>query len=62
MSVPLAGTPGAVGDGEEEEGDGKKKAKNTYKQLIKGIPGACLALGRSFDFHIQGRKTLDEEG
>lgn len=40
MSVPLAGTPGAVADGEEEEGDGKKKAKNTYKQLIKGIPGA----------------------
>ncbi|KAH9930092.1 uncharacterized protein B0H18DRAFT_1083995 [Fomitopsis serialis] len=39
MSVPLGATPGAVPDGEEDDGDGKKKAKNTYKQLIKGIPG-----------------------
>lgn len=42
MSVPLIGTPGAVADGEDDDGDGKKKAKNTYKQLIKGIPGACF--------------------
>ncbi|KZT73531.1 hypothetical protein DAEQUDRAFT_754388 [Daedalea quercina L-15889] len=39
MSVPLGATPRAEPDGEEEDGEGKKKAKNTYKQLIKGIPG-----------------------
>ncbi|TFY55827.1 hypothetical protein EVJ58_g7998 [Rhodofomes roseus] len=39
MSVPLGATPGAVLDGDEDDGEGKKKAKNTYKQLIKGIPG-----------------------
>ena len=34
----------AEGDGDEDEGDGggkgDKKHKNSYKSLIKGIPGA----------------------
>ncbi|OCH94866.1 hypothetical protein OBBRIDRAFT_843719 [Obba rivulosa] len=33
-----AATPGATG-AEEEDGKGEKKAKNSYRHLIKGIPG-----------------------
>ncbi|THH21255.1 hypothetical protein EW146_g241 [Bondarzewia mesenterica] len=34
-----APTPGVPPDGDEEEGKDGKKKKNTYKHLIKGIPG-----------------------
>lgn len=44
MSSMGAVTPGADGgdgdDGDEEGGKGDKKQKNTYRHLIKGIPGA----------------------
>lgn len=42
-SMGSEGVPGA-GDGEDEDGargKGEKKLKNTYKHLIKGLPGAC---------------------
>jgi hypothetical protein len=42
----IVGTPGSSGiadggDGDDDEGTGKgeKKKKNTYKHLIKGVPG-----------------------
>ncbi|OSX59093.1 hypothetical protein POSPLADRAFT_1101792, partial [Postia placenta MAD-698-R-SB12] len=38
-SPPPGATPGAGADGEEEVGKGEKKWKNTYRSLIKGIPG-----------------------
>ncbi|KZT06142.1 uncharacterized protein LAESUDRAFT_654074, partial [Laetiporus sulphureus 93-53] len=38
-SVPPGSTPPIGADGTEEEGKGEKKAKNTYRQLIKGLPG-----------------------
>lgn len=36
-----------VADGEDDDatgGKGEKKKKNSYKALIKGIPGACGVL------------------
>ncbi|CCM04670.1 uncharacterized protein FIBRA_06856 [Fibroporia radiculosa] len=39
LSLPPNATPGAAQEGEDEEGKGEKKSKNTYRQLIKGIPG-----------------------
>jgi hypothetical protein len=33
-----APTPGGI-DGADEDGKGEKKRKNTYRHLIKGIPG-----------------------
>lgn len=62
MSVPLGTTPGAVPDGEEDDGDGKKKAKNTYKQLIKGIPGACVGRYGASGLTVCDRETFHEEG
>lgn len=40
-SPTAAHTPGAGNDGDDEDGQGKgeKKWKNSYKHLIKGIPG-----------------------
>lgn len=42
MASPAAQTPGAGGDGDDEEqqGKGEKKWKASYKHMIKGIPGA----------------------
>ncbi|KAF8626997.1 hypothetical protein AX15_004581 [Amanita polypyramis BW_CC] len=37
--VPLTGGPGVAGGADEDAGKGEKKRKNTYKHLIKGIPG-----------------------
>jgi hypothetical protein len=45
LGVANAPTPGGpVGDGADEEGRGEKKRKNTYRHLIKGIPGMPDAL------------------
>ena len=35
---------GDGGDGDDDEGKGEKKKKNTYKHLIKDIPGVLLLL------------------
>ncbi|KAI0259887.1 hypothetical protein BC834DRAFT_903697 [Gloeopeniophorella convolvens] len=37
--VASAATPGAQNDGDDEDGKDGKKKKNTYRHLIKGIPG-----------------------
>jgi hypothetical protein len=49
--VTMANTPADVdlgdGDGDDDDaagGKNEKKKKNTYKDLIKGIPGASLSL------------------
>jgi hypothetical protein len=38
MDAPTPGGPGL--DGADDEGKGERKRKNTYKHLIKGVPGA----------------------
>ena len=45
VNMGLDAVPGG-GDANDEGGGGKgeKKKKNTYKHLIKGLPGACLSL------------------
>lgn len=40
MASPLPQTPDADDDDVGAGGKGEKKKKNTYKHLIKGIPGA----------------------
>ncbi|KAI0059214.1 hypothetical protein BV25DRAFT_1809491, partial [Artomyces pyxidatus] len=37
--VASATTPGAPADGDDDDGKDGKKKKNTYRHLIKGIPG-----------------------
>lgn len=46
VASPAAQTPGAGGDGDDEEhqGKGEKKWKTSYKHMIKGIPGALHTL------------------
>ncbi len=39
MGVPLTGGPGVAGGADDATDKGEKKRKNTYKHLIKGIPG-----------------------
>jgi hypothetical protein len=34
------GLGGGDGDGDDEDGKGEKRRKNSYKHLIKGLPGA----------------------
>ena len=48
-ATPAADTPGAGDDGEGDDTPGKagKKWKNSYKHLIKGIPGAFFC-----DVHV----------
>jgi hypothetical protein len=51
-AVTMGNTPADVdlgdgGDGDDDDvagGKGEKKKKNTYRHLIKGIPGALLSL------------------
>lgn len=63
---PAADTPGAGGDGEEEDNQGKlgKKWKNNYKHLIKGIPGtstpSCLL--RTHAYLLHDRQAYHKEG
>jgi hypothetical protein len=55
-------TPDEGQDGDEE--DGGKKKKNSYKHLIKGVPGELSAsfLPRTKGHsHLSPRKTLNEE-
>ena len=56
---------GGDGDDDEATGKGEKKTKNTYKHLIKGVPGMFRCLHSVFSFHschICGlRQTFDEE-
>jgi hypothetical protein len=73
-AVTMGNTPadmdlGDGGDGDDDDatGKGEKKKKNTYKHLIKGIPGVLLVLSlKSFHgfqfFSIFDRKTLLEKG
>lgn len=60
-------TPDDGQDGDDEDGGkGDKKKKNSYKHLIKGIPGASQELESSFTRLMPNattfRETLDEEG
>lgn len=41
-STPMAGDGGDGDEAEEEGGKGDKKQKNSYRHLIKGIPGMSL--------------------
>lgn len=66
-------TPAADGqDGDDDDGPGgkgEKKKKNSYKHLIKGVPGALMKFLFSFfsiliqlsrETLIQERRLLDE--
>lgn len=45
VGAPTPGVDGGDGDDGEEEGPkSDKKQKNTYRHLIKGIPGMCPCL------------------
>jgi len=39
-TVASAATPGAHHDPDDDDGRDGKKKKNTYRHLIKGVPGA----------------------
>lgn len=46
-NTPADMDPGDGGDGDDDDtagGKGEKKKKNSYKHLIKGIPGVCVWL------------------
>lgn len=41
------GMGGGDGEGDDEDGKGEKRRKNSYKHLIKGLPGALCQLNLS---------------
>ena len=61
MGVPLTGGPG-VASGTDDAGE--KKRKNTYKHLIKGIPGTFFPYWQDAVFKVNFwvRETFYEEG
>ena len=72
-NTPVDVDLGDGGDGDDDDapgGKGEKKKKNTYKHLIKGIPGVLLLLfflpdylfNRLLILFILNRKTLFEKG
>ena len=73
MGNTPADMDGDGGDGDDDDpvgGKGEKKKKNTYKHLIKGIPGVLLfpdylfgpcMVSNSLKKYIFNRKTLFEK-
>ena len=65
VNTPVYMDPGDGGDGDDDDvtgGKGEKKKKNTYRHLIKGIPGVLLFLLSwfiiLFFYYLQQENTL----
>lgn len=50
--VPLTSGPGVAGSADDGTDKGEKKRKNTYKHLIKGIPGTFAGHRRDAAFKV----------